>query len=240
MSRLPGRRAGPLVFVDDLDVPRLSSEDRHHLERVLRLRRGTTITVCDGAGSWRPCVLGHHLEPSGPVVTDPEPEPRLAVGFALVKGQRPEWIVQKLTEIGIDEVVPFVAARSVVRWDARKAASNLARLRKVARAAAMQCGRTRLPMVEPVAGFADLTGPGAALAEPGGPPPSLATPTILVGPEGGWTDEERAGRVTVGLASPTLRAETAAIAAGVLLGGLRTGLVRAVPRTFPPEGPAGV
>lgn len=234
---MPGRRAGPLVFVGDLDAPELSSDDRHHLERVLRLRRGTEITVCDGAGRWRTCVFGARLEPSGPLRIDAEPTPRLAVGFALVKGQRPEWIVQKLTEIGIDEILPFVAARSVVRWDARRAASNLTRLRKVAREAAMQCGRTRLPTLEPMAGLADLVRPGAALAEPGGPPPTLATPTILVGPEGGWTDEELAGRTTVGLAGPTLRTETAAMAAGVILGGLRAGLVGAAPPR--PDEPPG-
>ena len=68
-------------------------------------------------------------------------------------------------------------------------------------------------------------GADLALADIGGGPLALATPTVLVGPEGGWTDEERAGRTLVGLAGPVLRAETAAVAAGVLLGALRAGLV---------------
>jgi 16S rRNA (uracil1498-N3)-methyltransferase len=215
-----------LVFVEDLAAPALDPGDRHHLERVLRVRAGGDLTVSDGRGAWRTCRLGPELAPTSDIAVDPAPEPPITVGFALVKGERPEWIVQKLTEAGVDVIRPFAAARSVVRWDDRKADANAARLARVAREAAMQCRRTRLPVVEPLAPF-DLvaSGPGVALADIGGGPLTLATPTVLVGPEGGWSDDERAGRVAVGLAGPVLRAETAAIAAGLLLGALRAGLV---------------
>jgi 16S rRNA (uracil1498-N3)-methyltransferase len=221
--------SGPLIFVDDLDAPVLDEGDRHHLERVLRLRDGALLTVSDGRGAWRLARFGSHLESTTAVTIDAPVEPSVTVGFALVKGERPEWIVQKLTEAGVDVIQPFTAARSIVRWDERKAAANLSRLRKVAREASMQCRRTRLPSVEPLATFAALAdGHGVALAEPGAAPLSLRTPTILIGPEGGWTDDERAGRQLVGVAGPILRAETAAIAAGVLLGALRAGLVKPV------------
>ena len=212
-------RAAAHAFVDDLAYPVLSIGDRHHLERVLRLRAGVEVTVGDGKGSWRPCRFGSELEPCGPVVTDAEPVPTIGVGFALVKGERPELVVQKLTELGVDRIVPFVAARSVVRWDAAKAARQLERLVVIAREAAMQCRRTWLPEVAPLASFADVAaGPGVALADPGGEPLGPGDRFVLVGPEGGWTPEERAlGVRRIALANYVLRAETAAIAAGALL-----------------------
>ena len=107
------------AFVTDLSAPALGPDDRHHFDRVLRLRPGAVITVADGQGSWRACRYGAELEPIGPVTYEAPVEPELGVAFALVKGDRPELVVQKLTELGIDVIVPFVAQRSVVRWDGR-------------------------------------------------------------------------------------------------------------------------
>ena len=92
----------------------------------------------------------------------------------------------------------------------------------------MQSRRAWLPAVADVSSFATAVAlPGAVLADRGGRPPSLSRPTVLVGPEGGWTDEERAcGLASVGLGEQVLRAETAAIAAGALLAALRARLVR--------------
>lgn len=223
----PADHPGPLVFVDDLDAPVLADEDRHHLERVLRVRRGDPLTIADGQGRWRPARLGVEPEPTGPVEEEPAPEPPLTIGFALVKGDKPEVVVQKLTELGIDRIVPFRAARSVVRWDDAKAAKAVARLRTVARAAAMQCHRPRLPVVEDVADLASLAArPGAALADRAGGPPSLAHPVVLVGPEGGWTSDERALAVDrVALGPHVLRAETAAITVSALLTALRSNIL---------------
>ena len=226
----PDGRHGPHAFVADLDAPALHGDDRHHLEHVLRLRPGDPLTVSDGAGRWRPCRLtADGVEPVGDVIAAPAPAVELTVAFALVKGQRPELVTQKLTELGIDRIVPFVAARSVVRWDEAKADRELQRLRLVARAAAMQSRRCWLPRVDAVATFPQVAAlPSAARADRGGEPPTLATPVLLVGPEGGWADEERARPLrAVGLGDPILRAETAAIAAGVLLAALRSGIVRA-------------
>jgi 16S rRNA (uracil1498-N3)-methyltransferase len=183
------------------------------------------VTVSDGRGRWRACrfASGARLEVDGPVVAEPSPSPPLTVAFALVKGERPEWVVQKLTEVGVDAIVPFVAERSVVRWDDAKAARNHDRLRQIAREASMQSRRVWLPTVEPVTTFADLAlRAGVAMAERGGAAPSLEHPAVLVGPEGGWSEAERGcGLATVGLGSSVLRAETAAIAAGVLLAAAR-------------------
>jgi 16S rRNA (uracil1498-N3)-methyltransferase len=215
------------AFVLDLDAPVLDDDDRHHLARVLRLRSGDEITVADGDGRWRRCVFGDTLEPIGPIEYDPAPAPELTIAFAVLKGDRTEWTVQKLTEVGVDRIVPFVADRSVVRWDPAKAAHHQTRLRRVARLAAMQSRRSRLPVVEPVGSSADIAARGdIALADPTGSPPTLEHPAIAVGPEGGWSDSERGDAAsTVALATTTLRAETAAVAAGVLLVALREGFV---------------
>ena len=216
----PADHPGPLAFVADVARPVLERDDDHHLRRVLRLRVGAPLTVGDGRGRWRVAVLqAEGVEPAGPVQEAPAPEPRLSVGFALVKGAKPELVVQKLTELGVDRIVPLRAARSVVRWDEAKAATAVERLRLVARAAAAQSHRPHLPEVAAVTDLADLAATsGAALATRGGGPLATAHTTLLVGPEGGWTPEELGiGLPTVDLGPNVLRAETAAIAAGVLL-----------------------
>ncbi len=227
-----------LVFVDDLEAPVLGDGDRHHLERVLRIKWDEEIVASDGSGGHRPCRFGSGgaLEPLGPIEHTPAPRPAITVCFAVPKGERPELVVQKLTELGVDRIVPFTSARSVVRWDAARAGRNVERLRRVAREAAMQCHRTRLPSVDELRTFDDVARlPGAALADIGGGAPSLVHPVVLIGPEGGWTaDESGRGLPSVALGGHILRAETAAIAAAAALGLLRAGLAR------PAEGEAGL
>jgi len=220
---------GPLVFVADLDRPVLDDADHHHLSRALRLRDGDPLVVSDGVGGWRAArFAGAEPEVAGEPQLAPRPGPAIEVAFALVKGAKPELAVQKLTELGVDRIRPFVAARSVVRWDAARSDSALVRLRRVAREASMQSRRAWLPAVDEVASFAAVADdPRACRAERGGAPPSLDRPLILTGPEGGWDDAERAVELpTVGLADGVLRAETAAITAGAVLAALRAGLVR--------------
>jgi 16S rRNA (uracil1498-N3)-methyltransferase len=215
------------VFVEDLHELVLDDDDRHHLERVLRLRDGEALTVSDGRGSWRACEWrAGGLVAAGDVEREPKPTPEVTVAFALTKGEKPEVAVQKLTEVGADRIVPFAAARSVVRWDDAKAGRNATRLRRVAREAAMQSHRVWLPVVDDVTTFgAVAASTGACLADAGGAPPSLGRPTVLVGPEGGWSDEEReAGLPAVALGPHVLRAETAAIVAGAVLVALRSSL----------------
>ncbi|MBA2608040.1 MAG: 16S rRNA (uracil(1498)-N(3))-methyltransferase [Actinobacteria bacterium] len=213
------------VFVDDLDGPELCPDDAHHLTRVLRLRDGEQFSAGDGAGRWRLCAMRGDaaVDALGPIETLAPASPWISVAFALTKGDKPEFTVQKLTELGVDRIVPVSAARSVVRWDEAKSARNVQRWRAVARAAAMQSRRAWLPIVDDVTSLIELT-PAFALAHPDGGVLSLATPAVAIGPEGGWADGELASAVAlVDLGPTTLRAETAALAVGARLTALRTG-----------------
>ena len=211
-----------LVLVDDLDDPELTDEDRRHLERSLRLRAGAEITVADGAGSWRSARLGPVVEPDGPIHRPVGPPVVRVVGFAPVKGDRSELVVQKLTELGIEVIVPLLTERSVVRWDDERIERHRARHHRIAREAAMQSRNPRLPTVGSLTTldrFLDAW-PGAVLADPGAVrnlTPVDGSAAVAIGPEGGFSPAELDGRPTVRLPGRILRTETAAIAAAVLL-----------------------
>jgi 16S rRNA (uracil1498-N3)-methyltransferase len=214
------------VFVDDLAAPILSDDDQHHLARVLRVRDGESVSASDGRGGWRLCQWrdgGLHGESDVHHVA--APTPRLGVAFVPVKGDRPEWVVQKLTEIGIDDIVVLAPTRrAVVRWGDDK---HLRKLQVVAREAAMQSRRVWLPTVTGPVSLAEVCAlPGAAVADPAGEPliaePSPATSLIIIGPEGGFDADEIAPTVRrVSLGDTVLRAETATLVAATLLASLR-------------------
>ena len=228
----PPDGTAPHVVVADVDRPELDDDTRHHLRRVRRLRDGDALTVTDGAGRWRWCRFagGGDVVPDGDIVVVDRPTPAVTVAFALTKGDKPELVVQKLTEVGVDRIVPFRAARSVVRWDADRAAANVARWRTVARAAAEQSHRCWLPRVDDVADVGALVGLGACRLDRRGAPPSLSRSVVAVGPEGGWDEAERERLPeAVTLGPHVLRAETAALTAGGVLCSLRSGLVREAP-----------
>jgi len=245
--------AAAQVFVDDPSHPELSDEDVRHLGRVLRLRPGEEVVAADGHGRWARTIWsgGSTLEMldegagaggDGAVQFETRPQPALTVAFAPVKGERPEWVVQKLTELGIDRIVPLLCERSVVRWSGPRGKTTVERLRRVAREAAAQCRRVWLPDVSDTVGFADLHQLGGAgevvLAQLSGDRPTASQHVVAVGPEGGWsTGELASGLPTVGFGLSVLRAETAAVTAGALLASLRTGTVAAVDGTGSEVGP---
>ena len=219
---------GPFVYVADLTRPVLAADDLHHLARARRVRDGDPIVLGDGAGGWCPArFAGEHPEPTAAVQRAPRPRPPVGVGFALTKASKPELVIQKLTELGVDVAIPFTADRSVVRWDEQRRGAAHERLVRVAREAAMQSRQPWLMAVDAVSTFAEVAARvGACRAERGGGPPSLSRPLVLTGPEGGWSDVEAVIDLpVVGLGHGVLRAETAAMAAGVLLTALRAGLV---------------
>jgi 16S rRNA (uracil1498-N3)-methyltransferase len=146
--------------------------------------------------------------------------PDLGVAFALTKGDKPEFVVQKLTELGVRRIVPFRADRSVVRWDDAKADRNHERLVAIAVSALEQSRGAWLPIVEPLTDPASLASrSGVVRADRGGRNMLVGQDRlVVVGPEGGWTEAERLALPdSVGLPGGVLRAETAAIVAGALL-----------------------
>ena len=225
---------------DLIEVVEVGGEDGHHLARVLRLRAGETVTVADGSGVWRPYRIadvtgaaGVHLQATGAVEHEPAPSERLAVAFALTKGDKPDLVVQKLTELGVDRIVPVLGERSVSRPGPDRAGAATERWRRIAREAARQCRRATLPVVEDLVPLAALSGhPGLVVAERGGVPAvALGCPPgdeilVVVGPEGGLADPEVEALkpwARLNLGPHILRAETAALAAAALLSTRRLG-----------------
>lgn len=203
----------------------LEGKPAHYLATVLRLAEGAELLLFDGrSGEWLAKIEGVAKKRLVLAVKEPtrEPEalPPLTLAFAPVKRAPLEWLVEKATEIGVATLQPVITQRTVVER------LNLERLTAIAIEAAEQCGRTRLPVLsESIRLDALLAAQAGRLLfadETGGVPllsAVSAEPTVLlIGPEGGFTPEERerilaAGATGVGLGPRILRAETAALAA---------------------------
>jgi 16S rRNA (uracil1498-N3)-methyltransferase len=199
----------------------LDVDTEHHLRRVLRLRDGDVVSVTDGQGRWCLAVAlvdanALRLEPTSPVVAEPAPKRTITIAAAMPKGDRLDWMVQKVTELGVDRLVLLHAEHSVVRWKPDRAEHQLARLQRIADEALRQSRRVlRMTIDAPVAAT-DVLG-DFVVAEPGGRTLRASDAAVAVGPEGGWSESELAvcrGRIDLG---PTiLRTETAAVAVSAL------------------------
>jgi 16S rRNA (uracil1498-N3)-methyltransferase len=244
MDDTPLPAAGPPVFLVEagsLQSPTitLTGPEGHHAAAVRRLRTGERADVSDGAGRVAEGVVT--AVGKATVTLDiravyevPEPRPRLVVAQALPKGDRGELAVELMTEIGVDAVIPWAAARSVTRWQAERGAKSLARWRATAREAAKQSRRPWLPEVTGLATTAALAKrvaaaeiavvlqAGAAEKLPEMPLPQTGDILLLVGPEGGISPEERATLQAAGarearLGPTVLRTSTAGAAATAIL-----------------------
>jgi 16S rRNA (uracil1498-N3)-methyltransferase len=206
----------------------LDAARANYLGNVMRLGEGSEVLLFDGAsGEWLARITEaakkRMVLTVGQQTHGPETIPDIWLAFAPVKRTQTDWLVEKATELGAARLLPVITQRTIV--DRVK----LERLESIAIEAAEQCGRTRLPEIdEPVklATFLHHRDPARTLYfadENGGEPPASAmTPgpaMILIGPEGGFTDEERAAvraapnSIAVSLGPRILRAETAALAA---------------------------
>lgn len=218
---------------------RIDGPDGHHLQRVRRLEIGERIVVADGVGGWyEASVVGVSDgvidgERLGPDRIEPVNHPSIAIAFAPAKSDHGTEVVHQLVELGVERIVPILTRRGVVRWTGDRAAKAHERLQRVAREAAMQAHRARIPVVDAPVGIERLTGsPGLVLAEPGGSTVAhLAAPAggewlVMVGPEGGFTTEERTmfGPIpTLGIGAHVLRSVTAPVAVGAVLASQRAG-----------------
>lgn len=233
----------PLFLLDALPEGTdgvLEGPEGRHAATVRRLRVGEVALLGDGRGQLARCevtdVEANRVRLRVLVrAVMPAPQPRVTVAQALVKGERGELAVELATEAGADAVLPWRAARCVARWDAGpRGARSLARWRSAAREAAKQARRAWVPeVVEPTdtAGLLDRvrSAAGALVLSETAPRglAEVALPTVgelvlVVGPEGGITEDElarlaAAGAVPVRLGPEVLRASTAAaVALGAL------------------------
>ncbi len=232
----------PVFLVDELpddDHATLTGPEGHHAADVRRLRPGELVRISDGRGGVADTVVttvgrgrlelritARHQEPPA--------DPRLVVVQALGKGERGELAVQAMTEVGVDEVVPWSAARSVVQWRGERGERAHQRWVATAREAAKQSRRAWLPTVTPLADTSAVVERLAA-AEAGfvlheeaadrlatAELPTTGQIVLVVGPEGGVAPAEvaaftAAGARAVRLGPTVLRTSTAGVAALAVL-----------------------
>lgn len=235
--------APPQAFAAD-KVVTLGADESQHLRNVLRLKTGDEVYIFDGAGrEFRGAVdrlsrIATYIqvtEEVGPAAA--ESPLQLTMAVALLKGEKFDLVIQKLTELGVNCIVPLMTKRADVRirnYD--DADRKLIRWRRIVMEATKQCGRARLMTItSPITFDEFVTSPHAEgervmFAERGGAQlrtvvagqTTSAQATALVGSEGGWTDDEinqarGAGWQIITLGGRIMRAETAAIACAALL-----------------------
>ncbi|HEX6409227.1 MAG TPA: 16S rRNA (uracil(1498)-N(3))-methyltransferase [Sphingomicrobium sp.] len=204
----------------------LDAGQANYLGNVMRLGEGAELLAFDGSsGEWiaRIAEAGkmRMALAVGRRTREPETISDVWLAFAPVKRNQTDWLVEKATELGVARLIPVMTRRTIAER------VKLERLEAIAIEAAEQCGRTRLPAIEAPVQLAQLLKQGGRqlyFADEGGGDPAASTfkpgaATILVGPEGGFTDEERAAiravptAVPISLGPRILRAETAALAA---------------------------
>ena len=232
----------PVFLAEDLAPDRivLGGPEGRHAATVRRLRVGEAVDLCDGRGGRASCRVAAVARDEVVLdvqvrTTEPAPSPRLVLVQALAKGDRGELAVELATEVGADLVVPWAAARCVVRWEGARGERALERWRATAREAGKQSRRARLPEVaalertgqvaarlEAATGLVLHEDAGTALT--GVPLPATGDVVLVVGPEGGIGAEELAalGGTAVRLGPTVLRTSTAGAAALAVLSA-RTG-----------------
>ena len=207
----------------------------HRLQRVLRLHHGAKILLADGQGRRCPATWqAEFFVQCGEVEQSALPPTRLVLGAGLLKGERWDWLIEKVTELGVDRLVPLQLDHCVVRVDKARGAEKAERWRAVAIEAFEQCGRASLPEVTAPTDLATWLRQerDAAICHCDERSDALAldsfaalqqagTLAIVIGPEGGLSTAERAaldqaGAAAVTLGPEVLRAETAALAAVVI------------------------
>jgi 16S rRNA (uracil1498-N3)-methyltransferase len=199
----------------------------HQLSRVLRVQEGDTIALFNGDGSDYLCTIEHFTKDSISVLCEQVNavsvvRPYLTIGLAAVRKDRFEWALEKLTELGVACIVPLTTERT------ERGVVNSERAKKIILEAAEQCGRADIPVLHPESAlriFLDQHVDALVCHMDGEVSLELLETdpmTVLIGPEGGWSDSElmmfRDRHIkTISLGTHVLRAETAAVAVAVKL-----------------------
>lgn len=239
--------APPSAFAADEQSFTLGAEETRHARDVLRLQAGEEIFVFDGAGREFQCTVQSIDRNSTALTVVSEVEPTrpespldLTLAIALLKGEKFDLVIQKTTELGVKRIVPLLTERADIKLrDGNNSENRLARWRRIAIEAAKQTGRAQVPeILAPVVcrtllseSMAESTATRLMFSEREGA--SLVETSLnfavqptrivaLVGPEGGWSEEELTAARTGGwkiitLGGRILRAETAGIAVVTLL-----------------------
>lgn len=224
---------GPVTGVCVGDTVVVEGDEARHAVVVRRIRDGEEIVLVDGAGVAAQCLVTSTAKTSlsatvSSVSVTAVPVPHVTVVQAIPKGDRAELAVEVLTEIGVDRIVPWAATRSVGAWRGDRAAKSLARWRTTAREAGKQSRRSWLPEVTEMASLAELVALAeaadlavvlhetAAVSLSSLSLDGVGSILVVVGPEGGITDEELAAlgaAHVVRMGDPVLRTSTAGVAA---------------------------
>ena len=228
--------APPAAFNQTDQTVTLTADEARHLRDVLRLKAGDEVYVFDGPGrEFRASDVKTtrdlaELRVEGEVEpAKPESQLQLNLGVALLKGEKFDLVVQKATELGVTGVTPLITRYADIHLrDQSDAAKRVARWQRIALEAAKQSGRAFVPEISLPVVFDSLsaTGLGVMFSERGGESletlPRSSMVTVLVGSEGGWSDEEIASAKArdfhvITLGGRVLRAETAALTVVALL-----------------------
>jgi len=211
----------------------IAGDEHHYVARVRRARVGDAVELFDGDGHRASAVIvqirnAESVLRVGAVEQVIEPPPRIRVLLPLIKGDRMDSCLEKLVEVGVDDIVVWPAERAVVRLDGDRLDARRARYQEIVRAAARQSGRATAPVVAAARSLADalIEIDGARLVlDPGAPRTPLDVRaerlTFASGPEGGLAPADldelvAAGFAPFGLGPRTLRADTAPVVAVAL------------------------
>lgn len=218
----------PLVFVPDLGVPSIASEDLHHLIRVRRYRPGSVVWAGDGSGVARAGVLEANgsVAFGGDYITQERPARRVGVALFLPKGDRLSFALAKLTEVGVDDIYPLVGVTDR-RGGKEPSFASVGRMQRIVREAASQSERLWLPKLHAICDVKDFVGEHAAeiaVCDKGGGRILIEKSIWMVGPESGQIPGV-GGLPEITLGETILRTETAAVVAATLLVAIRAGFV---------------
>jgi 16S rRNA (uracil1498-N3)-methyltransferase len=224
------------IFVSPLAVGDVSvrGDEHHYLSRVRRARTGDTVELVDGAGKRAAAVIAQITDGETVLRVESIEDvvdglPRVRVLVPLIKGDRMDTCIEKLVEVGVDEIVVWPAARAVVKLDGSRLASRVEHYQALAQAAARQSGRASIPAVSAASSLAgalaNLPAGARIVLDPAADRaawPSGDDVTLISGPEGGFARDEldalaAASFVSLGLGPRVLRAETAPVIAVALV-----------------------